>query len=211
MSKPTPFRTTVSNFPQKTLSVTDAMVIIVGVVIGAGIFRTPSLVAGNSGSISEAMLFWLLGGAVSLVGALCYAELTTAYPHSGGEYHFMTRAFGLTPGFLFAWARIAVIQTGSIAMLAFIIGDYASEIAPLGRYSPSCYAALTVMVLTLVNIAGIRHGKGMQQALMAALALGLLFVMAVGLSLLGRPSPGMETAAALAPRFSNLGQGMIFV
>ncbi|NLC70931.1 MAG: amino acid permease [Desulfuromonadaceae bacterium] len=202
---------TVNDLPQATLSVTDAMVIIIGVVVGAGIFRTPSLVAANSSSTSEALLFWLFGGVVSLIGALCYAELATAYPHSGGEYHFMTRAFGPLPGFLFAWARITVIQTGSIAMLAFIIGDYLSELIPLGTFSSSFYAALTVVLLTFVNIAGIRQGKWVQQILMTALVLGLLLVVTVGLSLGAVPAgPAVATTTQVC-RFSHIGQGMIFV
>lgn len=203
--------TTASDHPRPTLSVADAIIIIVGVVIGAGIFRTPSLVAASSSSVAEALLFWLGGGVVSLIGALCYAELTTAYPHSGGEYHFMTRAFGPTPGFLFAWARITVIQTGSIAMLAFIIGDYLADILPLGAYSSSHYAALSIVILTVVNTLGIRQGKWMQQILMAALVLGLLFVVAVGLSLGAASAPPPPSASAPLPRFASRGQGMIFV
>jgi amino acid transporter len=69
-------------------------------------------------------LAWALGGAVSLAGALCYAELSTAYAHAGGDYHFLHRAYGRAVAFLFGWARYAVITTGSIALLAFVFGDY---------------------------------------------------------------------------------------
>jgi amino acid transporter len=108
--------------PRPSLGVGDAMALIVGTVIGAGIFRTPSLVAANAGTEQVALLAWLVGGAASLVGALCYAELATAYPHTGGDYHYIQRAFGRRLAFLFAWARMSVIQTGSIALLAFIAG-----------------------------------------------------------------------------------------
>ncbi|HRC99474.1 MAG TPA: amino acid permease, partial [Deltaproteobacteria bacterium] len=113
--------------PRKTLTVADAVAIIVGIVVGVGIFKTPSIVASSSGSEGMLLFVWLLGGMISLLGALCYAELATTYPHAGGDYHYLTRAFGHTSGFLFAWARMTVIQTGSIAMAAFLIGDYASE------------------------------------------------------------------------------------
>ena len=76
---------------------------------------------------------WALGGLVSLIGALCYAELATAYPHAGGDYHFLRRAYGRDVSFLFAWARFSVITTGSIALLAFVFGDYMSQVLPLGR------------------------------------------------------------------------------
>jgi APA family basic amino acid/polyamine antiporter len=166
--------------PQKTLSVLDAVVIILGVVIGAGIFKTPSLVAANSGSQGMVLLVWLAGGVISLMGALCYAELTSTYPHAGGDYYYLNRAFGKAMSFLFAWARMTVIQTGSIAMTAFLIGDYASAVLPLGAYSASYYAACTILLLTTVNIIGIHQGKGMQKILMASIFLGLLFVAYVG-------------------------------
>ncbi|HDQ03946.1 MAG TPA: amino acid permease, partial [Deltaproteobacteria bacterium] len=131
--------------PKETLSIIDAVAIIVGMVVGIGIFKTPSIVAASADSDSMIMFFWLLGGVASFIGALCYAELTSTYPHAGGDYHYLRRAFGGMPAFLFAWARMAVIQTGSIAMVAFLIGDYASQIFCLGPYSTSLYAAFTVV------------------------------------------------------------------
>jgi APA family basic amino acid/polyamine antiporter len=101
--------------PGATLRVLDFVALTVGIVVGAGIFRTPSLVAAHAGSEMMVLGAWLLGGAVSLIGALCYAELVTTYPHAGGDYHFLTRAFGKRLAFLFAWARMLVMQTGSIA------------------------------------------------------------------------------------------------
>ncbi len=83
-----------------------------GLVLGVGIFRTPQLVAGNSASEVAFLLLWVAGGVVSLLGAFCYAELATAYPHAGGEYHFVSRALGSGVGFVFAWARMTVLQTG---------------------------------------------------------------------------------------------------
>src|SRR5690606_10910853 len=117
-----------SDNPKQILSVTDAVVVIVGIVVGAGIFRTPSIVAANTGSPELFFGVWILGGVISLIGAMCYAELSTAFPNTGGDYHFLHRAFGRRFAFLFAWARMSIIQTGSIALLAFIVGDYMSEI-----------------------------------------------------------------------------------
>ncbi|WP_199730839.1 APC family permease [Luteimonas chenhongjianii] len=95
-----------------TLRVRDAFAITVGVVIGAGIFRTPSLIAGASGSEFVMLAAWAIGGVLSIIGALCYAELATAYPQAGGDYDYLRRAYGLRPGFVFACARASVIQTG---------------------------------------------------------------------------------------------------
>lgn len=163
------------------LRIRDGVAMIVGLVMGAGIFKTPSLVAANSGSVGGAVALWLAGGVISLLGALCYAELASSYPHRGGEYHFLKRAFGRNLAFLFAWARLGVIQTGSIAMVSFILGDYASQIFPLGPYSSSLYAALAIMTLTAFNIAGLRTGARVQNTLTAFVVMGLLCLTAAGL------------------------------
>ena len=83
--------------PQPILRTRDAVGIIVGLVIGAGIFQLPPLVAGNSANESVFYLLWIAGGVISLIGALCYAELATAYPNAGGDYYFVQRAFGRSP------------------------------------------------------------------------------------------------------------------
>src|SRR5690606_6964831 len=99
---------------------------------GAGIFRTPPLIAANTESDSMLLLVWALGGAVSLIGALCYAELATAFPNAGGDYHFLGRAYGKRPAFLFAWARMSIIQTGTCAFMGYIFGYYFTLIHRLG-------------------------------------------------------------------------------
>ena len=113
--------------PRRSLSLGDAVAMIVGIVIGVGIFRAPAIVAGNSANEAVFLGLWLAGGVVSLIGALCYAELGSAYPNAGGEYFFLRRAYGDWLSFLFAWARMTVIQTGAIAAIAFVIGDYATQ------------------------------------------------------------------------------------
>ena len=198
--------------PKPTLRVLDAVVIIVGVVVGAGIFRTPSSVAGLTGSWEPFLLTWLLGGLVSLVGALCYAELTTTFPHTGGDYHFLMRAFGKRFAFLFAWARASVIQTGSIALLAFIVGDYLSPLYPLGSYSSALYAALVIIGLTTVNIVGIKFGTGIQKLLLTIQFAGLLLVVAAGL--LAPPSPAALAelpVAEMGGGHATLGLAMVLV
>ncbi len=111
--------------PRSLLRRRDAVAIIVGIVVGAGIYRAPSLVAGGTGDAGWTLCVWVAGGVVSLIGALCYAELASTYPHAGGDYHFLTRAFGRDVSFLYGWGARAVINTGSIALLAFVFGDYA--------------------------------------------------------------------------------------
>jgi basic amino acid/polyamine antiporter, APA family len=195
--------------PVPTLSVKDAVAMIVGIVVGAGIFRTPSLVAANVTSETSALLLWLTGGAISLVGALCYAELTSTYPHTGGEYHYLTRAYGKPLSFLFVWSRITVIQTGSLALLAFVFGDYASQLVRLGPFSPSVYAALVVISLTSLNMVGVRQGTRTQNLLTAVEVFSLLLVIGAGLFLI--ESPVAQTSPPPNPQGSNAGIGLAMV
>ncbi|MBD1842572.1 amino acid permease [Cyanobacteria bacterium FACHB-63] len=193
--------------PKTALTVIDAVALIVGIVIGAGIFETPALVASNTGTNSTVLLAWVAGGVVSLIGALCYAELATTYPHVGGNYYYLRRAYGNAIAFLFAWARMMVVQTGSIALLAYVFGDYASEILPLGAFSGSIYAAGAIVLFTLINILGLRQGKGVQNWLTAAKVLGLVLVIVAGLTTSGA-APQVVTDAKIS---TDWGMAMIFV
>src|SRR5512145_3279064 len=95
--------------PKQVLSLGDATAIIVGLIVGAGIFGTPSIVAGAVESPALVVAVWIAGGLFAIVGALCYAELATAFPSAGGEYHFIARAYGRPLAFLYGWARMTVI------------------------------------------------------------------------------------------------------
>jgi APA family basic amino acid/polyamine antiporter len=198
------------------LGLHEAVAIIVGIVIGAGIFKAPALVAGMAGSAAWMFGAWALGGLVSLIGALCYAELATAYPHAGGDYHFLHRAYGRNVSFLFGWARFSVITTGSIALLAFVFGDYVSEVMPLGPRGPALYAAAVIAVLTWVNLRGIKTSATAQTGFTIIEVAGLLFIVIAGLFLLGNGGGATAVTSppatpATAPSFSGFGLAMVFV
>ncbi len=197
--------------PVPTLSVKDAVAMIVGIVVGAGIFRTPSLVATNVTSETSALLLWVAGGAISLVGALCYAELMTTYPHTGGEYHYLTRAYGKPLSFLFVWSRITVIQTGSVALLAFVFGDYAAQLLRLGQFSSSIYAALLVIFLTSLNMVGVQQGTRTQNLLTAVEVFSLLLVIGAGLFLIESPVAQMNPPPTAQGSNAGIGLAMVFV
>ncbi len=194
--------------PQSTFAVIDAVAVIVGIVVGVGIFKTPSLVAANVSNGVSFLWIWLLGGLISLMGALCYGELATAYPHPGGEYHYLTRSFGKEIALLFAWARLSVMQTGSIALLAFVFGDYFSQLLPLGEYASSIYAALAVITLTVINALGIQPSKWVQNWLTAAKIVGLLFIFFAGLALTSSSTSGVSPTPNTE---GSYGSAMIFV
>lgn len=175
----------------------------VGMVVGAGIFKSPALVAEAAGSSFWLFAAWILGGFVTAVGALCFAELATAFPHPGGDYHFLRIAYGRTWSFLFAWARFAVINSGSIALLGFVLGDYLNVVAPLGRIGAPIYAAVSVIVLTAFNLRG--AGKGHDAAdygLTGLEVVGLLVMVAAAIALIVRgapPADALELGSIQAP------------
>lgn len=193
--------------PQQLLSVFAGASFIIGIVIGIGIFRTPSLVA--SGVSSEAFFIaaWVLGGVVMLVGALCYAELGSAHPDAGGEYHYLTRAYGRPIGVVFAWARGTVIQTGAIAAVAFVYADYASNIIPLGPYSSAIHAVVGVVVITALNLIGTPQSARAQMILTVLTILALFAVVIAGFSTSGAAHPPVQPAS----QWGTFGLAMVFV
>ncbi|CAN7160527.1 amino acid permease [Pseudorhodoferax sp. LjRoot39] len=195
------------------LTMRHAIAITVGVVIGAGIFKAPSLVAGSVPSAGWMFALWVAGGVVALVGALCYAELATTYPSAGGEYHFLARAFGRSTALLYAWARFAVITTGSIALLGFVFGDYMTQLLPLGPYSSALWAAIATVVLTVINLRGIRSGAETQSWLTAVEVGGLVLIVGAALwfALGGGSAPSPPAAAPGPVSLAGVGFGMVFV
>ena len=194
----------------RLLNPVSAVALIVGIVIGAGIFKTPSLVAAISGDAGWALVLWLAGALISVVGALCYAEMCTAYPHTGGDYHFLHRAFGRNVSFIYGWSRATIINTGSIALLAFVFGDYMSTLVSLGAYSSAIWALLIVVFLTTVNLAGIHASSRMQNWLTVTEVVGLLSVVVAGFWV-DAPATGAIQWFAQAPAPAQWGLCLVFV
>ena len=193
--------------PRRVLSTLDGIVLVVGLVVGAGIFRSPPIVAANSGGLWSFLALWVAGGVVALLGALCYAELASAYPHAGGEYHVLRRALGHPTAFLLGWSRLTVLQTGSIALLAFVFADYAVQLRPSSGLAASplavpALAGLVIVVLTAVNAAGLRPGRNTQYLLTSAELLGLCAVIVAGFVVVLRGGP-----AGAAPPPDTAGGG----
>jgi amino acid transporter len=199
--------------PARLLSRSGAIAIIIGIVIGAGIFKTPSMIAGITGDIGWMMVVWIGGAIISLAGALCYAELATLYPHAGGEYHFLNKAYGKNIAFLYGWAKATVINTGSIALLAFVFGDYMTKVLPLGQYSAVIWAISIIVALTLVNLVGIHLSASIQTLLTLFEVTGLVVIIAAGFGWLGAPLPSVEHASAFSstPSLGSLGLALVFV
>lgn len=206
----TPSNQPESDAPSRHVSVTYLVMVAVAMVVGAGIFRSPSEIAANAGSTFAFFGAWVAGGAISLAGAFCFAELATMLPSAGGDYHFLKTTYGRGVAFLFAWARFAVINTGSIALLGFVLGDYANSVWSLGEHGSSWYAVITIVLMTLFNLKGLYTGQAADYAMTGLEVGGLLivFVAGVAIAISGAP-PVLE--APPAGSSSAFGLALLFV
>jgi amino acid transporter len=217
MSLPTEPSPSLAVAPRRQLTLFDSTSIIMGIIIGATIYRSSPLIAGSVRGLGGLVLAWVLGGVCSLVGALCYAELATTYPQEGGDYVYLTRAFGRSIGFFFAWAQLWVVRPGSIGAFAYVFADYAQELLPLPgpqAQAKILYAAGSVVVLSVINILGVREGKWTQNLLTTAKVLGLAAIVGVGFSLAapGASRPVVEAAGVgWGTVVSQFGFAMILV
>jgi APA family basic amino acid/polyamine antiporter len=188
--------------PKKELSLFDSTCIIVGIIIGAGIYQMAPDIAKGAGCWWGVLAIWAVGGLISLFGALGYAELATAYPKEGGDYVYLSRAYGPWAGFLFGWGQLAIIRPGDIAVMAFAFATYARTIydplAAYPEYSQRALAAAAVVVLTVINILGVKEGKWTQNLLTTVKALGLLAIVVVAvIAPRGASSAVVETVGKL--------------
>jgi amino acid transporter len=183
--------------PKKELSLFDSTCIIVGIIIGVGIYQVAPDVARGAYCWWGTLVIWLIGGILSLFGAMGYAELTSAYPQEGGDYVYLSRAYGRWAGYLFGWIQLAIARPGDIAAIAFAFAMYARTIYnPFADstlpYSQRIYAVAAVAILTGINILGVKGGKWTQNILTTVKALGLLAIVGVAV-IAPRGSPAVET------------------
>lgn len=193
------------------MSETYVVMLAVAMVVGAGIFKSPALVAENAGSTFWLFAAWAVGGLVSLVGALCYAELATTFPDAGGDYHFLKRAYGKGAAFLFAWSRFAIINTGSIALLGFVFGDYMQEVVSLGSHGGAIWAILAVAGLTALNLRGMNSESTGDYALTALEVLGVVMMGAAAIWMVMQGvSPASANPASPATPPASFGYAIVF-
>jgi amino acid transporter len=195
--------------PHQHLSLWDSASIIVGIIIGSSIYCSTPLIARQAPNVGWLMAFWAVGGLFTLIGALCYAEMATAHPRSGGDYVFLTEAFGRKLGFLFAWSQFWIVRPGSLGTFAFVYAQYAQQVLPLPeKYSPLLMHAVgSIVVLSAINLLGVRAGKTTQNVLTTIKFVGLLAIVGVGLSV----PAAVETTGTVKPPALDLGFAMIFV
>jgi APA family basic amino acid/polyamine antiporter len=188
---------------RRRLGLFDATMLVMGGIIGSGIFVNPAVVARNTDGLWTVGI-WLVGGAIAIMGAFVYAELAARRPEVGGQYAYLRDAWGPLPAFLYGWSLLLVIQSGGMAAVAIIFAHYFLEVShwPL----PSgAVAATALALLTAINCLGVRAGSNVQSALMVLKILAIVALVFCGLLLAG-PVPqaaphlaGGGLAAALTP------------
>jgi APA family basic amino acid/polyamine antiporter len=152
----------------RRLTLFDLVLIGAGGAIGSGIFRTPSQVAAAVPSPAWILAAWALGGAVTLAGALTFAELGAAMPQAGGQYVWLSEAYGGLVGFLHGWAYFLVVATGAIAALAIVFAEYVGYFVPLGPTGTKLVALAALAALAGVNVVGVRIAAAVGDALTLA-------------------------------------------
>lgn len=188
------------------------MAIVLGIIVGAGIFALPSRVAQYAVTFAEVVPLWIAAGAISMMGALIYAELGARYPNTGGEYVYLRHAFGPMPAFLYGWAQLLVIRTSPGAALALVFAEYASSFVPMGGTARIILAATLIWTLGIANYAGLKVGKKVQLATTAAKVAGMLLLVLAGFTL-GVDWENLSTAhrTESADRIANFTGAMLLV
>jgi len=190
---------------RRTLGFGDLVMLTLGTVIGSGIFLVPGVVLKQSnGRLGLALLVWIVGGVLSFLGALTYAELGASRPDAGGLYTYIRDAFGPLPAFLYGWTSFLVIASGSIATLAVAFASYLSQIVPLGPQVSKLIALVMILLIAAVNIRGTRASASLENVATGA-KVGALIVMAGALIAVGR---GWRDVGPIWPDTWN---GSIFV
>jgi len=202
----------VANF-KKEIRLYDAVMLVSGSMIGSGIFIVSADVARQVGSSGWLLASWLLAGVLTMAGALCYGELTAMFPHAGGQYVFLQKAYGKLTGFLYGWSFFAVIQTGTIAAVAVAFAKYSGvlfpdfisdkhEIFAIGDSSfkltsQRLLAIVSIIILTYANTRGVKEGKIIQN-IFSTTKLGAIALLIILGFILG------ANADVISQNFSNM-------
>lgn len=195
--------------PRQAFRPFDAACLIVGIIVGAGLYETAPSIASSVDTPIKLMLLWFAGGLISLGGALCYTELATAYPRSGGDIVYLNKAYGRWAGFLFAWMQLTIVHPGDIAAMSFVFARYGKQIGWISAtgLSDAHLASIAVLALSLINLYGLTLARRAQNGLTIAKLIGLLTLIVVGLL---TPSAA-NNVEALPEQGFPLGVAMVLV
>lgn len=193
---------------RREIGLLDATTIVISGIIGGGIFFTPATVAQQLPSSGLIVAAWIAGAVVAFAGALTFAELGSRFPHAGGHYVYIRDAFGGLPAFLYGWMLLLIIATGALASLALAFAGYVSAFIPLSPAGQRAFGALTIVLLSMINIVGVKPGTRTTTLLTIVKVLGLGTLIVWGLAVPHTPSAAVSPvrvsllagfAAALVP------------
>ncbi len=199
---------------RRTLGLFEGITILIGITIGAGIYSTPQIIANYQDTFFNIALLWILVGAFVFIGGLIYAELGTRLPDVGGEYVYLSRAFGPYLGFIFGWAQLFIIRTSPAAGLAIITINYFEHFVALTPFTHMALSILVILLIGTLNYIGIKQASIFQNISTIIKVGGLFFLLAAGLilvqgqeNLLSTDSPA---GSALSP-FAQFGATMMLI
>ena len=185
----------------RRLGVFDATMIVMGGIIGGGIFRNPSEVARRVHSSDLALWAWAIGGGIALIGAFVYAELAALRPRVGGQYAYLRDAYRPMVAFLYGWTLLLVVQTGGMAAAAIIFGEYFQRLTGWG-IPTQVLAASTLAILAIINCIGVKAGANVQSALMITKLAAIVMLIVVGLM---SPAASPQTMISAEPSAGFVG------
>jgi APA family basic amino acid/polyamine antiporter len=186
----------------------DATMLVMGGIIGSGIFVTPAEVARHVGTPLLIVGVWILGGLVALAASFVYAELAARRPEVGGQYAYLRDAYGPMPAFLYGWALLLVIQSGGMAAVAITFARYFADLVQIAL-PDSAVAVAVLALLTLINCIGVRSGSNVQSALMVLKILAITALVVVGLLLApAAPAEMQPTSSGSLSTLAAIGAAM---
>lgn len=198
----------------RELNLFDASLLVIGCIIGAGIFRTPASIAAALDAPFLILLLWGIGGVLSLFGALCYAELAASFPKTGGDYIYLRESYGPLVGFLFGWTKLFIERTGTIAVLGVVFAEYLRFVFHYGEERLKGIACLAILLLTVVNIVGVRWGKYTQNVFTLLKVAAIIGIIAFGVTRAHTAVPALYPffpAEISLETIQSLGVALIFV
>lgn len=197
---------------ERRLGTFDATMVVVGAIIGAGIFLNPAIVAQRVGTVGWILAAWALGGVIALLGAFCFAELGSRLPKAGGGYVYLRDAYGPLAGFLYGWTQLLVINSGGIAAVAITFASYTVDAAGVGESWIKPLAVGAIVLLSGANAAGVRFGVWIQNVFTVLKLAALALLVAVGVWLwFGGQAPLSAGPAAVPPASPLLALGTALV
>lgn len=195
---------------QRRLSLFDGTMVVIGGIVGAGIFLNPAIVAERTGTAGLTLLAWGVGGSIALIGAMCFGELGARRPLAGGSYIYLRDVFGPLPAFLYGWTYLLVVNTGGIAAVGVTFSGYACSLVELPEAAIKPVAVAAIALLSGINYVGVRPGSITVNIFTILRLLALAALIVAGLMAVGPDSPSVGYRSGPPPNvFATLGVALI--